>query len=84
MLRPYVDRYFAVLATLWDERGGDLARGLVDALFPRALVEEATVEATDAYLATHRPAPALRRLLLEAREDVARALNAQRHGAPAG
>ncbi|MER6046583.1 aminopeptidase N [Streptomyces sp. NPDC001793] len=79
LLRPYVDRYFAALATLWDERGGDLARGLVDALFPRALVEEATLEATDAYLATHHPVPALRRLLLEAREDVARALDAQRH-----
>ncbi|WP_031476042.1 aminopeptidase N [Streptomyces bicolor] len=79
LLRPYVAAYFEVLEDLWRERGGDVAKGVVDALFPRALVEEATLTATDAYLATHSPAPALRRLLLDAREDVSRALHARRH-----
>ncbi|WP_432003445.1 hypothetical protein [Streptomyces sioyaensis] len=55
VLRPYVDRYFAVLAPLWDERSGALARGLVDALFPRAQVEETTLAATDTQDGPCRP-----------------------------
>ena len=47
-------------------------------LFPTLLAEPATVDAADAWLAGHADAvPALRRLVSESRDGVARALRAQ-------
>jgi aminopeptidase N len=52
----------------------DVVRGL----FPALQQSRATLDATDAWLAAHEDAaPALRRLVLESRDDLARALRAQ-------
>lgn len=77
LLRPYAERYFAEIGAIWAERSPEVARTLVTGLYPRLLVEPETVERTDAYLAEAAPPPALRRLLVEARDELSRALRAQ-------
>ncbi|MFH7597128.1 aminopeptidase N [Streptomyces racemochromogenes] len=77
LLRPYADRYFAEIGEVWAGRSAEVARTLVTGLYPRLLVEQETVDRTDAYLAEAAPPPALRRLLTEARDEVSRALRAQ-------
>jgi aminopeptidase N len=47
-------------------------------------VDAATVAATDAYLAAHEPPAALRRLLIEGRDDVLRSLRCQERDGAAG
>ena len=56
----------------------ETAQNIVIGLFPTLLAEPATVDAADGWLDAHRRrAPALRRLVGEARDGVARALRAQ-------
>jgi aminopeptidase N len=77
LLRPYRDRYFASIDQVWDDRTNEIASSIVQGLFPMLLVEQETLDAADAYLTdTSRPA-ALRRLVLEGRDGVARAMRAQ-------
>ncbi|MGI5454850.1 aminopeptidase N [Streptomyces sp. CA-249302] len=78
---PYTAKYFEVIERLWQERsiqiGMDVVRGLFPA-WPADGEARGTLDAADAWLAAHEgSAPALRRLVLEARDDLARALRAQ-------
>jgi aminopeptidase N len=58
---------------------------VVKGLFPALLDSPQTLAATDAWLAAHESAPpALRRLVLEARDDLARGLRGQACDAAAG
>ena len=77
LLVPYVDRYFAALSDVWRTRTLEIARTIVSGLYPRLFVAPDTVAATDAYLASPDVPPSLRRLLVEGRDDVVRALAAQ-------
>jgi aminopeptidase N len=78
LLRPYVERYFASLTDVWAGRTNETAQSIVIGLFPTLLAEQSTVDSADAWLDAHRAAaPALRRLVVEARDGVARSLNAQ-------
>ena len=84
LLRPYVDLYFDSLVRVWEERTNETAQNVVIGLFPTLLAEPATVERADAWLRAHRDAaPAMRRLVGEARDGVARALRAQEASARA-
>ena len=75
---PYAERYFEVIERVWDERSIQIAIHLVRGLFPSLQDSQATLDATDAWLAAHEgAAPALRRLVLEARDDLARGLRGQ-------
>lgn len=76
LIENYVDEYFSRLAGFWADNSIEIARRLALGLYPRWSVdEEATVEKTDAWLAAHSDAPAaLRRLLIERRDDLARAI----------
>lgn len=76
LIENYVDEYFSRLASFWADNSIEIARRLVLGLYPRwSIDEEATVEKTDAWLAAHADAPAaLRRLLIERRDDLARAI----------
>lgn len=78
LLAPYAARYFEVIERVWAERSIQIGIDVVKGLYPMLQDSQATVEATDAWLAA-RPdaAPALRRLVLESRDDLARALRAQ-------
>jgi len=83
LLRPYVEAYFAVVERLWAERTLDMAQNLVVGLYPALLPESSTLDRTDEFLRTAQPVPALRRLLLEGRDGIARALRAQQRDAAA-
>jgi aminopeptidase N len=88
LLTPYVDPYFDTLASLWASRTTEIAQNLVNGLYPTLLVSPMVVERTDAYLNEHEGdpevPPALRRLLLEGRDGVVRALRARARDAAAG
>ncbi|MEU7430921.1 aminopeptidase N [Streptomyces sioyaensis] len=85
LLAPYAPRYFEAIERVWRERSIEIGMDVVRGLFPDWLVERSTLEAADRWLAEHdRAAPALRRLVLENRDDLARALRAQACDAAAG
>ncbi|WP_405582730.1 aminopeptidase N [Streptomyces sp. NBC_01092] len=78
LLAPYADRYFAAIERVWSERSIQIGMDVVRGLFPGLQQSQATLDATDAWLAAHEDAaPALRRLVLEARDDLARGLRGQ-------
>ncbi|GLV97000.1 aminopeptidase N [Streptomyces lavendulae] len=78
LLAPYTDRYFEVIERIWAQRSIQIGIHVVKGLYPMLQDSPATVGATDAWLAAHpEAAPALRRLVLESRDDLARALRAQ-------
>jgi aminopeptidase N len=79
---PYVERYFAEIRPLWDRRPGEIAKNAVQVLFP-PVVEPRTIAAADAWLADTEQPPPLRRLVLEGRDGIARALRAQERDAEA-
>ncbi|MCX5169075.1 aminopeptidase N [Streptomyces antibioticus] len=78
LLAPYAPKYFEVIGRVWEERSIQIAMHVVRGLFPDLQDSPETLEATDAWLDAHPSAPpALRRLVLEGRDDLARALRAQ-------
>jgi aminopeptidase N len=77
LLRPFVDRYFEVVGDVWERRTHEMAEQVAVGLFPHVLVEQSVLDRTDDYLRTQDPAPALRRLLTESRDQMARALRSQ-------
>ena len=82
LLRPFVERYFDALRRVWAERTNEMAQQVVTGLYPVQLAEQALLERTDRWLQDNPDAPpALRRLVLENRDGVARALRAQERDA---
>ncbi|MFJ3552264.1 aminopeptidase N [Streptomyces sp. NPDC090114] len=78
LLAPYTERYFAAIERVWTERSIQIGMDVVRGLFPSFQDSQATLDATDAWLTSHEDAaPALRRLVLESRDDLARALRGQ-------
>ncbi|MFC7914607.1 aminopeptidase N [Streptomyces sp. NPDC057386] len=75
---PYAEKYFAAIERVWAQRSIQIGIHVVRGLFPSLQDSPETLAATDAWLAAHEDAaPALRRLVLEARDDLARALRGQ-------
>jgi len=77
LTKPYVDRYFAEIAEVWKTRSFDTAQTITQMLFPDGIIEQATLDKVDAYLATEDPTPPLRRALTEGRDGLVRALAAR-------
>ncbi|MHC0433059.1 aminopeptidase N [Streptomyces sp. O3] len=78
LVAPYATRYFEAIERVWDERSIQIGMHVVRGMFPALQDDAGTLDATDAWLAAHAgAAPALRRLVLESRDDLARALRAQ-------
>ncbi|MGW6919015.1 aminopeptidase N [Kitasatospora sp. NPDC054939] len=74
----YAAPYFKLLERVWSERTIEIAMRIVGGFFPGAQTSEQTLAEADAWLDGHPDAaPALRRLVLERRDDLARALRAQ-------
>ncbi|MEW1680096.1 aminopeptidase N [Streptomyces sp. NPDC093594] len=85
LIAPYAEKYFAAIERVWTERSIQIGMDVVRGLFPSYQDSQATLDATDAWLASHEDAaPALRRLVLEARDDLARALRGQACDAASG
>ncbi|GAB3273517.1 aminopeptidase N [Microbacterium lacusdiani] len=71
MLARFDDEYFARIRDTWSERSIEIARRLVTGLFPAS----DSLEPVDAWLAANADAPgALRRLVIEQRDHLARDL----------
>ncbi|WP_327380070.1 MULTISPECIES: aminopeptidase N [unclassified Streptomyces] len=84
LLAPYTASYFEAIERVWAERSIQIGMDVVKGLFPGLQDDPATLSATDAWLTSHPDAaPALRRLVLEARDDLARALRGQGRDAAA-
>jgi aminopeptidase N len=77
LLAPYTDKYFESVKGVWDSRSHEMAQQIVVGLYPAIQVSEDTSARTDAWLAAAEPPPALRRLILESRAGIERALKAQ-------
>jgi aminopeptidase N len=78
LVQPYRPEYFAVIAGVWQDWSSAMAQDFVEYGYSVGAVDSSTIEATDAYLASKPESPtALRRLLIEGRDEVARALRNQ-------
>ncbi|QPP08842.1 aminopeptidase N [Streptomyces bathyalis] len=84
LLAPYSEKYFEVVKDIWEQRSHEMAQQIVVGLYPTLQVSQETLDATDAWLESAQPAPALRRLVTESRAGVERALRAQEADAAAG
>ncbi|MCZ4125998.1 aminopeptidase N [Streptomyces sp. H39-S7] len=84
LLAPYTERYFSAVKGVWDSRSHEIAQQIVIGLYPSLQVSQETLDATDAWLASATPPPALRRLVIESRSGVERALKARAADAAAG
>ena len=84
LLAPFTAKYFAAVKGVWETRSHEIAQQIVVGLYPGLQVEQATLDATDAWLASAEPVPALRRQIVEARDGVQRALRAQAADRAAG
>ncbi|WP_406329991.1 aminopeptidase N [Streptomyces sp. NBC_00203] len=75
---PYTAKYFAAIERIWADRSIQIGMDVVKGLFPSLQDSQETLDAADTWLTAHEnAAPALRRLVLEARDDLARALRGQ-------
>ncbi|MBT2531284.1 aminopeptidase N [Arthrobacter sp. ISL-48] len=87
LLQPYVEPYFTCLRSVWDGRSIEIASRIVRGMFPLAQdlpadgtlpVQQPVILRTDAWLAKNADAPrALRRIIVEQRSHLLRALTAQ-------
>jgi aminopeptidase N len=78
LLEPYAEEYFAAVPGIVAERTFALAQQIVVGLYPAQLTTQATVDRTDEFLASlPEESAALRRMMLENRDGVARALRAR-------
>jgi aminopeptidase N len=74
LTRPYLGRYFEAARELLTRNSPTLALGFARGAFPRTLIEPATIAAIDDALADDGLDPQYRRILIEARDDIQRAL----------
>ncbi|NMR19646.1 aminopeptidase N [Cellulomonas fimi] len=81
LLLPYVEAYFDSIEKVWTTRGNDMAQDIVQGLYPTELAAGGAVDLlarTDAWLAELGDRlPGLRRMVVENRDGVRRALAAQ-------
>ncbi|WP_066294316.1 aminopeptidase N [Arthrobacter sp. B6] len=78
LLEPYAEKYFEAVPGIVATRTHALAQQIVVGLYPALLTTQATVDRTDGFLAAlPAESAALRRMMLENRDGVARALRAR-------
>ena len=84
LIEPYRGDYFAVVGDVWRDWSSAMAQDFVSGAYLLGAISEETVQATDDYIARAEPPAALRRLLIEGRDDVLRALRCQARDKQAG
>jgi aminopeptidase N len=77
LIEPYREDYFAVVGDAWRDWSSAMAQDFVSGAYLVGPLSQETVAATDDYIARAQPPAALRRLLIEGRDDVLRALRCQ-------
>ena len=76
LLVPYVDKYFAVIAEVWETRTNEIAQTLTLGLFPSLLGSPEILTKADAFISGSSDVGAIR-LVRELRDNVARSLRCQ-------
>ncbi|MCV7424191.1 aminopeptidase N [Mycobacterium yunnanensis] len=76
LLKPFGEKYFDAILGLWERRSSEVAQTVVIGLYPSSDVSREGLDAADRFLAGDVP-PALRRLVIEGRAGVERALRAR-------
>ena len=76
LLTPFAEQYFHAINSVWERRSSEVAQTVVIGLYPSWDVSAAGLAAADRFLSGELP-PALRRLVLEGRAGVERALAAR-------
>jgi len=74
LLEPFVPEFFDGLPALFADWEQEAAKNYFGAFFPGHRIEESTIEMIDGVLADDSVGPMLRRLLIESKDDVERAL----------
>jgi len=77
LVEPYRREFFGAVGEVWRDWSSAMAQDFVSGGYQLCAVDAATVEATDAYLAAGDQPAALRRLLVEGRDEVLRSLRCQ-------
>ena len=77
VLAPYAKSYFEAIAQVWERRSSEVAQTVVVGLYPSWDISAAGLDAADWFLGGLHVPPALRRLVLEGRAGVERALKAR-------
>jgi aminopeptidase N len=77
LLAPFTERFFDDLPKVWANRDLEVSLSFGRGLYPHLAVDSPTVERTDAYLSNGDVPGPVRRLLLEGRDGILRALRAR-------
>jgi len=79
LLADYVDRYFDSIISVWESKSYEGAAKIVSGLYPTWVLSQSTIDKTELWLSTTgKDSPAvLRKLVVEARDGLARALKVQ-------
>ena len=77
LLAPLRPKYFDAISGVWERRSSEVAQTVVIGLYPSWDISQAGLDAADEFLADPEVPPALRRLVLEGRAGVERALRAR-------
>jgi aminopeptidase N len=77
LLKPFRDTYFGAISGVWERRSSEVAQTVVIGLYPAWDISKAGLDAADQFLADPDVPPPLRRLVLEGRAGVERALRAR-------
>src|SRR6516164_4676861 len=77
LLQPFRSRYFQAIPGVWERRSSEVAQTVVVGLYPSWDITEQAIAAADEFLTDDHP-PALRRLVIEGKAGVERALKARR------
>ena len=76
-MNSYREKYFAVAGDVWQNWSSAMAQDFISGVYTVCAISEETVGMTDEHITATNPPAALRRLLLEGRDDVLRALRCQ-------
>ena len=76
LLQPFTAKYFDAIQGVWERRSSEVAQTVVVGLYPSWDISQDGLDAADRFLAGELP-PSLRRLVLEGRAGVERALRAR-------
>ena len=78
IMKNFIDKYFDSVATLWNSRTHEIGQSLVTGLFPSSNITQEVIEKSDKFLAENKDlAVGARRIIIEQRDALARALRAQ-------
>ncbi|HEX2283772.1 MAG TPA: aminopeptidase N, partial [Mycobacterium sp.] len=77
LLKPFRDKYFGAISGVWERRSSEVAQTVVVGLYPSWDISQEGLDAADQFLSDPDVPPPLRRLVVEGRAGVERALKAR-------